>query len=313
MKASLPAMVSQQSLPSSQTRPGPAASSRYVEEPTSRKVGRVLGRLGNYALMIFFVLLMATPLAWMFISSIKTNQESMGYPPTLLPETVTFDAYRDLFEISAFGTYLRNSLIVASVSTVAVIVIALCAAYALSRFNFRLLRGLGEISLFAYMIPPILLLVPIARLVTNLGLANNLTALTLIYTATQLPFGLWILRSYINGIAIDLEQAAMVDGATRFMAFRHVVVPQAMTGIISTAVFTFNASWSEYLFASTLMTSPSRVTLSPGLTLLLDQTSVYSWAMLMAGSVVVVAPIIILFIIVQRSLVSGIGEGALKG
>lgn len=306
-------MVSQRTLPSPQTRPGPAVSPRYVEEPTSRKVGRALGRLGNYALMIFFVVLMATPLVWMFISSIKTNQESMGYPPTLLPETVTFDAYRDLFEISAFGTYLRNSLIVASISTIAVIVIALCAAYALSRFNFRLLRSLGEISLFAYMIPPILLLVPIARLVTNLGLANNLTALTLIYTATQLPFGLWILRSYINGIAIDLEQAAMVDGATRFMAFRHVVVPQAITGIISTAVFTFNASWSEYLFASTLMTSPSRVTLSPGLTLLLDQTSVYSWAMLMAGSVVVVAPIIILFIIVQRRLVSGLGEGALKG
>ncbi|MDQ3540677.1 MAG: carbohydrate ABC transporter permease [Chloroflexota bacterium] len=306
-------MVNQQSLTSLQVRSGSPDSPRYVAEPASRKVGRVLGRLGNYALMIFFVLLMATPLVWMFISSIKTNQESMGYPPTLLPETVTFDAYRDLFEISAFGTYLRNSMIVASVSTVAVIVIALCAAYALSRFNFRLLRGLGEISLFAYMIPPILLLVPIARLVTNLGLANNLTALTLIYTATQLPFGLWILRSYINGIAIDLEQAAMVDGATRFMAFRHVVVPQAMTGIISTAVFTFNASWSEYLFASTLMTSPSRVTLSPGLTLLLDQTSVYSWAMLMAGSVVVVAPIIILFIIVQRSLVSGMGEGALKG
>lgn len=288
-------------------------SARYEEEPKSRKIGRFLGKFGNYALMVFFVLLMASPLVWMFLSSIKTNQESFAYPPTILPETVTFDAYRDLFEVSDFGTYLRNSMIVATVSTVAVIVISLCAAYALSRFNFRLLRSLGEISLFAYMIPPILLLVPIARLVTNLGLANNLIALTLIYTATQLPFGLWILRSYINGIAVDLEQAAMVDGATRFMAFRHVVVPQAIPGIISTAVFTFNASWSEYLFASTLMTSPSRVTLSPGLTLLLDQTSVYSWAMLMAGSVVVVAPVILLFIVVQKRLVSGLGEGALKG
>src|SRR5690606_42016998 len=117
-----------------------------------------------------------------------------------------------------------------------------------------------------------------------------------------LPFGLWILRSYINGIAIDLEQAAMVDGATRFTAFRHVVVPQAVPGIISTAVFTFNACWSEYLFASTLMTSPRRLTLSPGLTLLLDQTGVYSWSMQMAGSVVVVLPVIVLFIIVQNGL-----------
>lgn len=276
-------------------------------------VSRLLGTAGQYALMVFFVILMALPLFWMFISSMKPDSESMSYPPTVLPETWTFEAYRNLFTISDFSTYLRNSLIVASISTIAVIAIALCAAYALSRFNFRLLRGLGEISLFAYMVPPILLLVPIARIVSSLGLANNLAALTLIYTASQLPFGLWILRSYVNGIAIDLEQAAMVDGATRFMAFRHVVIPQTLPGIISTAVFTFNASWSEYLFASTLMTSPSRITLSPGLTLLLHQTGVYSWAMLMAGSVVVVLPVIVLFIIAQKRLVSGMGEGALKG
>lgn len=272
-----------------------------------------MGRVGNYALMLFFVLLMASPLLWMFISSIKTNQESTAWPPTLLPQSPTFGAYRNLFDVSDFATYLRNSVIVSVVATLGVIVISLCAAYALSRFNFRLLRGLGEISLFAYMVPPILLLVPVARIVANLGLANNLFALVLLYTATQLPFGLWILRSYINGIAIDLEQAAMVDGATRFKAFRDVIVPQTLPGIISTAVFTFNACWSEYLFASTLMTSPSRLTLSPGLTLLLDQTAVYSWSMLMAGSVVVVLPVIVLFIIVQKGLVSGMGEGAVKG
>lgn len=285
----------------------------YAREEGSQKTRRAIGRLGNYALMLFFVVLMASPLLWMFVSSIKTNQESTAWPPTLLPQSPTFDAYRDLFQISAFGTYLRNSVIVSVVATVAVIIISLCAAYALSRFSFRLLRGLSELSLFAYMVPPILLLVPVARIVTNLGLTNNLLALVLLYTATQLPFGLWILRSYINGIAIDLEQAAMVDGATRFMAFRHVVVPQTLPGIISTTVFTFNACWSEYLFASTLMTSPSRLTLSPGLTLLLDQTGVYSWSMLMAGSVVVALPVIVLFIIVQKGLVSGMGAGAIKG
>jgi multiple sugar transport system permease protein len=134
-----------------------------------------------------------------------------------------------------------------------------------------------------------------------------------LYTATLLPFALWVLRSYVNGIALDLEHAALVDGATRAQAFRDIVVPQAMPGVISTAVFTFNAAWSEYLFASTLMTSPGNLTLSPGLALLLDQTGVYSWGLLMAGSVVVVAPLIVLFTLVQRRLVSGLGEGALKG
>ena len=139
-----------------------------------------------------------------------------------------------------------------------------------------------------------------------------LLALVLLYTATLLPFALWVLRSYINGISLDLEHAAMVDGATRFQAFRHVVVPQAVPGVISTGVFTFNAAWSEYLFASTLMTSPDKRTLSPGLTLLFDQTGVYSWAILMAACVLIVVPVIVLFTIVQRQLVSGLGEGALK-
>lgn len=270
-------------------------------------------RVGQYALLILIVAGMIAPLVWMVLSSLKPDQEIIAYPPTVMPESVTLQHYRNLFSISDFGVYLRNSALVASTTTIATLAVGLTAAYALSRFTFRFLRGLGEISLFAYMVPPILLLVPIARIVSNLGLANNLGALILLYTATLLPFALWILRSYINGIAIDLEQAAMVDGATRFQAFRHVVVPQAVPGVISTGVFTFNAAWSEYLFASTLMTSPDKTTLSPGLTRLLDQTGVYSWGLLMAGSVLVVVPVIALFIVVQRQLVSGMGEGALKG
>ena len=187
------------------------------------------------------------------------------------------------------------------------------AAYSFTRFRFRFLRGVGELSLFAYMVPPILVLVPIAQILTGLRLSNNLLALIVLYTATLLPFALWVLRSYFHGITVELEQAAMVDGCTRFGAFIRVVVPQAVPGLISTAVFTFNAAWSEYLFASTLMTSPKSLTLSPGLALLLDQTGVYSWGVLMAGSVIVVAPVVVLFVIAQKQLVGGLGEGAVKG
>lgn len=271
------------------------------------------GRVGQYLLLIGIVLLTTAPLAWMLLSSIKSDRETVAYPPTLLPQTITFENYRTLFAISDFGTYLRNSALVAGVTTIVTVAIGLNAAYALSRFRFRFLRGIGEISLFAYMVPPILLLVPIARIISRLGLANNLIALVVLYTATLLPFALWVLRSYINGISLELEQAAMVDGGTRFQAFRQVIVPQALPGVISTSVFTFNAAWSEYLFASTLMTSPGKTTLSPGLALLLDQTGVYSWGLLMAASVLVVVPVIVLFIIVQRRLVGGLGEGALKG
>lgn len=259
------------------------------------------------------VLAMDAPLVWMVLSSLKPDYETAAYPPTLLPETVTFENYQNLFRISDFGTYLRNSVIVATVATAATLIIGLVAAYALSRFRFRILRGIGEVSLFAYMIPPILVLVPIARIISRLHLANNLIALIILYAATLLPFALWVLRSYFNGIPIELEHAAMIDGCTRFGAFYRVVVPQAIPGVISTGIFTFNAAWSEYLFASTLMTSPSKTTLSPGMALLFDQTGVYSWGLVMAAAVFMTVPVVVLFIIAQRQLVSGLGEGAIKG
>ena len=276
-----------------------------------RRRGR-LARFGQYVLLVAVAVVMIAPLVWMVLSSVKPDREIIAYPPTILPEEVTVQAYRNLFRVADFGVYLRNSLVVSVLTTAATLAAGLTAAYALSRFRFRYLRPLEELSLFAYMVPPILLLVPIARIVGNLNLANNLAALVLLYTATLLPFALWVLRSYVNGISLDLEHAAMVDGATRFQAFRHVVVPQAIPGVISTGVFTFNAAWSEYLFASTLLTSPDKRTLSPGLTLLFDQTGVYSWAILMAACVLMVVPVIVLFTIVQRQFVGGLGEGALK-
>lgn len=282
---------------------------RRVGGRTRQRVSRVVLHL----LLALVIIVTDAPLVWMILSSLKPDRETSAYPPTVLPKTYTIGNYRNLFEISQFGIYLRNSLLVASIVMVVTVVVGLTAAYALSRFRFWFLRGLGEVSLFAYMVPPILILVPITRIVTRMGLANNLTALVILYTATLLPFALWLLRSYFNGMLIDLEHAAMIDGCTRFGAFVRVVIPQAIPGVISTGVFTFNASWSEYLFASTLMTSPQRTTLSPGLALLFNQTGVYSWGLIMAGAVLITLPVIVLFIVAQRQLVSGFGEGAVKG
>jgi len=270
-------------------------------------------RVGQYALLAAVIVVADLPLAWILITALKPDTEIAAYPPTLIPAQVTLENFENLFRISKFGTYLVNSLIVASFTTVLTVVLGMFAAYAFTRFRFRFLRGLGEVSLFAYMVPPILILVPIAQIMTGLRLANNLLALVVLYTATLLPFALWVLRSYFHGITVELEQAAMIDGCTRFQAFIRVVVPQAIPGLIATAVFTFNAAWSEYLFASTLMTSPQSLTLSPGLALLMDQTGVYSWGVLMAASVIMTLPVIVLFIIAQKQLVSGFGEGAVKG
>jgi len=263
--------------------------------------------------MIGVVVLTALPLVWMLLSSVKPDTENAAYPPTFLPRRLTFENYLVLFRVSDFGSYLRNSAILASTSTLLTLTLATLTAYSMTRFSFPVLRRLGELSLFVYMIPPILLLVPTARIVVGLGLADSLPAVAIVYTAHLLPFGLWILRSYFLGIPVELEQAGMVDGCTRFGAFWRVVLPQAVPGIISTGIFTFNASWSEYLFSATLLTSGDKLTLSPGLSLLMDQTGVYSWGMLMAASVLVTLPVVILFGVAQNQLVSGWGEGAIKG
>jgi ABC-type glycerol-3-phosphate transport system permease component len=270
-------------------------------------------RLGQYGLLLVVLAIADLPLLWIVLTAFKRDQEIVAFPPTIIPKEFTLDNFENLFLISPFSSYLTNSLTVAVATTVLTVALGTIAAYSFTRFRFRFLRGVGELSLFAYMVPPILVLVPIAQILTGLRLSNNLLALIVLYTATLLPFALWVLRSYFHGITVELEQAAMVDGCTRFGAFIRVVVPQAVPGLISTAVFTFNAAWSEYLFASTLMTTPKSLTLSPGLALLLDQTGVYSWGVLMAGSVIVVAPVVVLFVIAQKQLVGGLGEGAVKG
>ena len=267
----------------------------------------------QYVMLVIVVIGATAPLIWIFITAFKPDTEIVAYPPTVLPSSPTLENFRVLLQISPFGTYLRNSGTVAIVSTGLTVAISTLAAYAFARFRFWFLRGLSELALFAYMVPPILLLVPVARMIFGAGLGNNLSALVILYTATQMPFALWILRSYFHGIAADLEEAAMVDGCTRFGAFRRVVVPQAVPGMIATAVFTFNAAWSEYLFAATLMSSRDAMTLSPGVALLIHQTGVYSWGVLMAAAVIVVAPALVFFLLAQRGLVGGLSDGAVRG
>jgi ABC-type glycerol-3-phosphate transport system permease component len=265
-----------------------------------------------YVMLIVVVGINDLPLAWMAITSIKPSNEIVIYPPGGLPNRPTFDNYVQLFTVSNFGHYMLNSAIVAGSTTVAVTVLGTFGAYALVRFNFASVRWLGEASLLAYMVPSILLLVPLLRIMYFLHLDDNLLSLVIIYTTLLLPFGLWTLRPYFQGVSIELEQAAMVDGCTRFGAFIRVVLPQGVPGVIASAIFTFNAAWGEYLFASTLLTTAKSLTLSPGLLMLFSSADIQGWGMLMAGCVFMTMPLVLLFIIFQRQLVEAWGEGAIK-
>lgn len=275
----------------------------------SKRLHLAPARLLQYALLMVILAINVLPLIWIAITSLKSDIEIVQYPPTGLPQHPILQNFVELFTMTPFGRYMLNSAIVATATTAAVVALGMFAAFAIARFNFRWIRGLGELSLFAYMVPSILLLVPLLRVMFFLRLDNSLWSLIIIYTTLTLPFALWTLRSYFQGVAAELEEAAMVDGCTRFGAFIRVVVPQAFPGLISTAIFTFNAAWSEFLFASTLMTTTDRLTISPGLLQILPSTGIIRWGLIMAACVAMVLPLLILFMVGQRQLVETWGEG----
>ena len=276
------------------------------------KAARLTRKASAYAILVFIVLAMAFPLIWMILSSLKPDGENYGYPPTFLPQTWTLINYSGLLKRTQFGLWFRNSVWVSLVTTFIAIAISSLAAYSLSRFRYRFFEAFARIILFAYMVPNILLVIPVFKIVWGLKLGNTLQALLLVYNAFLVPYGLWTLRSYFAGIPHEIEEAALIDGATRWKAFYSVVLPQALPGIISTALFAFHVAWNEYLYASVLLWSSDKMTLSAGVATLIGETEMYSWGVLMAAGVLVTVPVVLLFGFLQKQLIAGWGGGAVK-
>lgn len=276
------------------------------------KRGTVAFALYNLAVWTF-VLAVAFPLLWMIGTALKPNVETFAVPPTLLPVHPTLDQFRRLLTETPFLTYFANSVIVALGTTALVIVTAVAGAYGLVRFRFPGRNLVAHVVLFTYMLPAVVLLLPLYLTISALGLANSLVGLVVAYTTFALPFALWLLRSFIGSIPIELEQAAMIDGATRLQAFIEVVLPQALPGIISTALFSFILSWNEYLYALVFINVDDRKTLPPGVLTMLNQNQNVEWALLMAASVLMAVPVILCFGFLQKHLTRGFGAGSVKG
>jgi multiple sugar transport system permease protein len=259
------------------------------------------------------VILMVFPLIWMVLTSIKPQSELFVFPIKLLPEPVTFEHYKRLIEDTPFLSYFWNSIVLSVATTVVVMVIATLGGYSLARFKYRGREAIAIAVLCTYLMPSVVLIIPLYLMMVKLGLENTLTSLVISYTTFALPYALWLLRSFMAGIPEDLEAAALVDGASRLGAFIDVILPQALPGIISTALFTFILAWNEYLYALVMVNTDETRPLTTGVMNMLVSSFNIEWSLLMAASVMMSVPLLFFFAFLQRYLTSGFGAGGVKG
>jgi multiple sugar transport system permease protein len=258
-------------------------------------------------------LVVIAPLLWMIDTALRPQDELFRIPPAILPNRVTFEHFWAVLTETPFLLYFRNSVLIACGTTMLVVAIGALGAYSLVRFRYPGRERLAQMVLFTYLLPSIVLVIPLYLLLVKIGLANTIPSLVIAYTSFALPFALWLLRSFMAGIPQDLEAAAMIDGASRMGAFFDVVLPQALPGIISTALFTFILAWNEYLFALVLVNDDNARPLTTGVMTMLVSSFNVEWSLLMAASVMMSVPVIVVFALLQRHLTSGFGAGGVKG
>lgn len=295
----------------------PATRSRVLgglDHNTRARISRVASRVFLYLLMALIVFVVAFPLFWMISTSFKAKTEIYVTPPTLLPTAWTLQNYVDLFWITKFGYYYRNSIIVAVGATLLAITVGSLAAYSLSRFKFLGFALYMRIILFTYMLPSVLLMIPLYILAVDVGLQDTLTGLIIANSTSALPFTIWLLRSYFATIPIELEEAAMIDGSGRFGAFSRVVLPLALPGIIATGLFAFTAAWNEFLYALVFINTDELRTLPVGLNSWIGggDSQMDVWSMLLAAAVLTTAPVLVFYGLVQRHLVVDLSAGGTK-
>ena len=271
-------------------------------------------RLWTVARVILIVLAMfitLVPVYWMVSTSLKAQVEVFTTPPTFWPENPTLDNYVNLFTRRHLGGYILNSILIVGSAVLLSLVIGSLAGYSLARFGSRLQQNLDFWVLAPRMIPPVALVVPLFLILQQLGLINKKFGLILVYTAFNLPFVAWMMRSFFQEIPVDLEEAAMVDGAGWLRSLWDIVLPLAAPGLAATAIFSLIITYNEFFFALILTSTPAAATLPVGTAALIGKTQTLYGEMAAAGLVAAV-PLVIFALLVQRHLVRGLTMGAVK-
>ena len=275
-----------------------------------------LGRRGFvYGAVAFFSLFAALPFLWMLITVFKQDRDlyRAGNNPFLFNLPPTLDHLRLLFFETNYITFLWNSLLIGVLVVLITLIIAIPAAYSLARLTGRWGERAGITTFLVYLVPPTLLFIPLFRMVVQLGLNNTVWSLVLVYPTFTIPFSIWLLHGFFKSIPKDLEEAAVVDGYSRLMAFLKVVVPLSLSGVIAVVVFTFALTLHEFIYAMTFVSASAQRTISVGVPTELIRGDVFYWQSLMAGAVIVAIPVAIVYSFFLDRLVAGFTMGAVKG
>ena len=278
----------------------------------SRRVQRQGEGAVRALLLALYLLFALFPIYWIVKISFTPDRRLFKEAARLWPSALTLDHFRTLFSGTPFPIYFKNSLLVSGSTAILVVLLAALAGYALSRFRFAG-AGLARSFLLATQIFPLVLLItPLYRIFAALGLINTLPGLILIYVVFNLPFAVFLMQGFFDNVPAELEEAALIDGCTRFAAFRRVVLPMTLPGIVATLGFAFTGAWSELLFGLMFINSDANKTVAVGLLNFVGKFGV-DWGQITAASVISLLPVFLFFGIIQRYLISGLTVGAVKG
>ena len=271
-------------------------------------------RVGADLVGILVFLACVFPVYWMVSRSFLPRNRIKGEEPVFVPTGGTLDNYRRVFSDGSFTDALVTSLTVTLLTVGVALLFAFLAAVAVSRFRFRGRRTFILTLLVIQMIPAEALFISQYKMLDGMGLLNSVIGLTIVYVASVLPFTVWTLRGFVDGVPRELEEAAMMDGCSRTQAFFKVTLPLLAPGLVATGVFGFIQAWNEFTLAVVVMTDPAKETLPVWLVAFTDSRSRgVDWGAIMASSTLITIPVIIFFLVVQRRMVSGITAGAVKG
>lgn len=251
------------------------------------------------------------PYLYMLLTAVKPAGELYTTPAEYLPDVWQWSNFVEVWRVEPIWPYLRNTLIIAGLSTVLVLVVSLPAAYYTARHRFRGRLAFLLLVLVTQMFAPTALVIGIYREMVTLGLVNTYTALVLTNGAFNLAFSIWILNGFFSSIPYELEEAAALDGCSRLQVMRRVTLPLAMPGVVTAVIFTFIAAWNEFVVALTLTATPERQPLTVGITSFIGQYQT-QWQYLFAASLVAIVPVVLLFAAIERYLVGGLTAGSIK-